>query len=343
MPASVSPKSVQRTLRLLLVEDQEHDATLIVDQLRREGFELDWQRVDCEPDYLSRLDDSLDVILSDYRLPSFDVATALRLKRERHIDVPFIIISGTIGEERAVEALKQGADDYLLKDRLQRLGDAITKAMDRRTWQRDVKRAQAALEESERRHRLIFDNNPVPMWIFDLETYRFLEVNNAAISEYGYSREEFLGMTIFDIRQPEDGPRLREALSRPIRRFDRLGAYKQKKRDGSLVDVEITSHEIEFGGTPARVMLSNDITERRLAEIALVRNQQRTQFALSAGGIGIWDWDMKTGRTHWSETLERIHGLAPFTFGGTMKAFLECIHPEDRPAMQAELERTLFR
>lgn len=146
---------VQRKIRFLLVEDREHDAALIISQVRREGFEHEWHRVDCEAEYLLHLDSDLDAILSDYTLPSFDVTTALRLLRERQLDVPFIVISGTIGEERAVEVLKQGAADYLLKDRLQRLDDAVIRAMETRVLQRDFRRAQDALHESERRYRLM--------------------------------------------------------------------------------------------------------------------------------------------------------------------------------------------
>ncbi len=342
MTASVQPKRhVLRTLRLLLVEDHEHDATLIIDQLQHQGFEPHWHRVDCEADYLSHLDNDLDVILFDYMLPTFNVAAALRLLAKRKLDVPLIVISGTIGEGQAVEALIQGADDYLLKDRLQRLGGAITNAMERRRLHRAYHHAQGALRESEHRYRLIFENNPQPMWVFDVETYRFLDVNDAAIRHYGYGRDEFLSMTILDIHQPDDRPRLREAISGEVRSFDVLAAFRHQRKDGSLIDVDVTSHEVDFDGKAARVAVSQDITERKRAEAALLKNQQRTQFALSAGGIGIWDWEAKTDRAYWSETLEQIHGLAPFSFGGTMAAFLDCIHAEDRAAAQAEIGRAM--
>ena len=332
---------MQRNLRLLLVEDHQHDATLIIDQLQRQGFEPNWHSVDCESEFRSQLDNDLDIILFDYALPSFNVAAALRLLGKRQLDVPLIVISGAISEEQAVEALMQGADDYLLKDRLQRLGGAITNAMERRRLHRAFHRAQGALQESERRYRLIFESNPQPMWVFDLETYRFLDVNDAAIRHYGYARDEFLRMTILDIHQPDDRSRLLEALSRPVRSFDVLAAFKHQRKDGSLIDVDVTSHEIDFDGNAVRVAVSQDITLRRSAEAALLKNQQRTQFALSAGGIGIWDWEARTDRAYWSETLERIHGLAPFSFGGTMAAFLDCIHADDRPAAQAEIERAM--
>ena len=322
---------VEHNLRVLIVEDDPNDASLIVSQLRREGFEPEWHRVDCEADYLARLDDQLDVVLSDYTLPTFDVVTALRLLHERQLDVPFIVISGTIGEERAVDVLKQGAADYLLKDRLQRLGGAITRAMQSRALQRDCQRTEVSLRESERRYRSMFEGNPHPMWVFDTDTHQFLAVNDAAVHHYGYSREEFLGMTALDIC-PAQGC---------AESFDRLGAFTHRKKDGSLIDVDVTSHELAFDGRRARVVLANDVTERKRAEDALLTHQQRTQFALSAGGIGIWDWDAKTGKSHWSDTLEQIHGVPPFSFNGTMEGFLSCIHVGDRQGIRVEIERAL--
>ena len=332
---------MQPNLRVLIVEDYEQDAALIVEQLRRDGFEPVWHRVDTEADYLSHLNNDLDIILSDYSLPSFDVPTALGLLRERDLDVPFIVISGTIGEERAAEVIRLGAKDYLAKDRLTRLGAAVRQAIRARVLQREYVAAQQLLRESEQRYRAMFEHNPQPMWVYDANTYDFLAVNDAAVNHYGYSRDEFLRMTIFEIRPPEERRRLQAVIEeRKADQFSRpLGTFKHQRKDGSIIDVEITSHGLQFEGRPARVVLAQDVTERKRVEQALLKNQQRTQFALSAGSIGIWDWEARTGRVHWSETLERIYGLEPFSFGGTMSDFVEVIHPDDRAAVLAEIER----
>src|SRR4051812_3506922 len=109
MPSSIP-------LRILIVEDRPSDAELIVDQLRQDGFEPEWQRVETEPEYLARLSPALDVILTDHSLPQFDSGRALKLLQEHELDVPFIIVSGSIGEDLAVAAMKRGVTDYLLKD-----------------------------------------------------------------------------------------------------------------------------------------------------------------------------------------------------------------------------------
>src|SRR5438477_3256158 len=105
-------------LRVLIAEDRAADAELIVLELQRAGYAPDWRRVDTEEDYLRALGPDLDVILSDYSMPQFDAPRALRLLQDCALDIPFIIISGTVGEDTAVAAMREGAHDYVLKDRL---------------------------------------------------------------------------------------------------------------------------------------------------------------------------------------------------------------------------------
>src|SRR5216684_3522389 len=138
-------------LQVLIVEDREADAKLMLHELRRAGFDPAWRRVETEADYLVHLDPSLDIILADYNLPQFGALPALRRLRERALDVPFIIVSGSIGEELAVTALKEGATDYLLKDRLGRLGQAVKNALEQKQLRDEKGQAQKALEESEKR------------------------------------------------------------------------------------------------------------------------------------------------------------------------------------------------
>ncbi|MBI3244299.1 MAG: PAS domain S-box protein [Chloroflexi bacterium] len=137
------------------------------------------------------------------------------------------------------------------------------------------KQAEQVLRDSEARYRLLFDSNPHPMWVYDLETLSFLTVNDAAIHHYGYSREEFLAMIIKDIRPPEDLPALLDNLAQPPQKLERSGHWRHRTKDGRLIDVEITSHEMRFDGRPARLVMANDITERRQAEAALRDSEDR--------------------------------------------------------------------
>lgn len=132
-----------RAIKVLVLEDVPSDAELMIHELRRSGFDPEWQRVDTEQDYLNSLDTSLDIILSDYSLPQFDALKALQYLQERQLNIPFIIISGAITEDLAVECMKLGAADYLFKDRQARLGQAVAKALEQKKT-RDGRRSAEA-------------------------------------------------------------------------------------------------------------------------------------------------------------------------------------------------------
>ena len=128
------------------------------------------------------------------------------------------------------------------------------------------KRVEALLRESEERHRKLFENNPHPTWVFDRETLRFLAVNAAAVRKYGYSREEFLAMTLKDIRPPEDVPALLETVRALGEGNESSGAWRHRLKDGTIIDTENTSYALTFLGRAARVVVVVDITQRKLDE-----------------------------------------------------------------------------
>ena len=140
-----------KRIRILIVEDNPNDAELLVRELKRSGFEFDWDRVDTEPEYLAKLKPDLDLILSDYEMPQFSGLRALELLNEHpNLDIPFIIVSGTIGEDTAVRAMQQGASDYLLKDRIARLGPAVQRALHVVTGRNERKRLEAQFIEAQK-------------------------------------------------------------------------------------------------------------------------------------------------------------------------------------------------
>jgi PAS domain S-box-containing protein len=136
-------------------------------------------------------------------------------------------------------------------------------------------RAEETLRASEERYRSLFESNPNPMWVYDLETLSFLAVNAAAIRHYGYSQDEFLAMTIKDIRPREDIPTLMDDLSQETDGLDNLTQWRHCKKNGALIDVEVTSHELTWLGRRAKVVLIIDITERKLSDEAIRASEQR--------------------------------------------------------------------
>ena len=175
-------------LRVLIVEDNPDDAELMLFYLRQEGFEPSWRLAATEAEYLAALDEKPDLILADWSLPRFSGRRALHLRDERGLDIPFIIVSGGIGEEAAVDALRQGAFDYVLKDRPVRLGQAARHALEDRRLRQERKQAerimrlQAAALEAAANAIVITDRNGTIQW-----------VNSAWCALTGYTREEAIG------------------------------------------------------------------------------------------------------------------------------------------------------
>lgn len=287
-PPQIRPFGAQR-LRFLIVEDDETDAALVVTQLRRAGFEFDATRVDNETDFVAALEGGADLILADYSMPGFGGLRALKVVKERRKQIPFIVVSGAIGDERAAECIREGAIDYVLKDRMGRLAAAVAAALESQRLRareaaalNELRHAHAILQESERRYRLLFESNPRPMWVYDTETLQFLAVNDAAIAHYGYARNEFLAMTVLDIRQPEEPPRAASLLASSI---EAPATCRHRKKDGSIIEVEIASHLIPFDGHHAKIVAINDVTVQKALQAQLLRAQRFESVGRLASGI----------------------------------------------------------
>ena len=384
-------------LRVLIAEDNAADADLMVRQLRNAGFAPDFRRVDTEEEFVASLNPSIDLILSDFSMPQFNALRALELARKHQPTIPFIMVSGSIGEETAVETMRAGAVDYLLKDRLTRLGQAAQRALEQKRVRLENERTQATFERlrrdyelilnsagegicgvdldgrisfanpkagellgwapeelvgktvreiirqtagggdasvgnetisecmtkgstqratkdlfrrkdgtffrvdcicapirDERNHvtgtiltfkditeqydldarlklqaeqyRLLFETNPNPMWVYDTKSLQILAVNKAAVAQYGYSREEFLCLTIKDLRPASDLPALARAMTTPRHEAHFSGQFRHVKKDGSPMVVEIYSGPIMWDGAAARIATSIDVTEQKTAE-----------------------------------------------------------------------------
>ncbi len=153
----------------------------------------------------------------------------------------------------------------------------------------EFKKQEEELIKSEDKYRLLFNNNPQPMWIYDLETLAFLEVNEVAINHYGYSKEEFLSLTLKDMRPAEDIPDLLDDIKNTRSIVNKAGEWRHLKKNGDIIDVEITSHTIVFNGRNARYVLINDITERK-------RIQFEYQVMIQTSRDGFWIVDVNTGK-----------------------------------------------
>jgi PAS domain S-box-containing protein len=247
-----------------------------------------------------------------------DRATLLgRLELEsvvRDFDVRFRSYDGSIIWVRtSVRAVRE--DD----GRISRYEGAVQEITDRHDMEERLRRSEEAF-------RLMFANNPIPMWVFDRHTLDFLEVNEAAERHYGYTRAEFLGMRVSDIRSAEEEPRLRAALAK-LQTVGSAGEWKHRRKDGRVIDVRVIWHAFEFSGRRAVVAVSEDITERKHAEEALQHSERyfRSLIEHSQDIITIVDRD---GIIRYeSPSVSRVLEYQPAELVG--RDAFALVHPED--------------
>ncbi len=440
-----------KSLRALHIEDSERDHALFRRHLVSSGIDLVAERVDTVTAMESALSESeWDVIICDYSMPHFSAPEALENLRRLGMDIPFIIISGTVGEEEAVRALKAGASDYLTKDNLARLIPAIDREMqdaeNRRArrvaeeeqnrldiqlhrererlreivgtvpgvvwegwgepsdsatdlefvsdyvetmlgysvqewlampgfwlsivheddrervkqivdahyrsgedWRMEFrwiakdgrivwvesqivvlknkdgrpiglrgvnlditerKHAEIAISESESRFRSLFGAIPQPIWVYDLETLRFLRVNDAAIEQYGYTRDEFLKMTIKEIRPSELVPELLDRIGECGGAIGNQGIWKHQKKDGTLIDVEIATDSFLYEGRSCKIVSASDVTTRHRAEQELIKSEERYRDLVENAHDIIYSHDLQGNYTSLNEAGERITGYS---------------------------------
>lgn len=213
---------------------------------------------------------------------------------------------------------------------------------------REYKREQTAadrLQDSEEAYRYLFLHNPRPMWIYDRETLRFVEVNDAALAKYGYTREEFLAMDLYAIRPEEDHERLRQNLqmSRPV--YEHSSNWRHKLKNGRVIDVEVDSHILEWQGRPSVLVIAHDVTERNDTQRALVENELRLNRILDNMQEAVWVADVERLRVVYANPVAReLMGLSDLANGDALTVLDRALHPEDREqVLQATVEMIAAR
>jgi PAS domain S-box-containing protein/putative nucleotidyltransferase with HDIG domain len=254
-----------KPLRVLIIEDSEDDALLLLRELKQSGYEVEFERVDTAPAMQSALDQKpWDLILSDFSMPEFNAPNALELLKASGLDLPFIIVSGTIGEETAVAALKAGAGDFLVKGKFSRLAPAIERELREAESRRERRRAEEQL-----RYQAYLLSNVNDAIIASDENYGITYWNHAAESLYGWSAEEALGKFGPDITQTKFPSVDANEMLRHIREVGLWrGEVTQVKKDGTRFPCEVSTLLLrgENGKVAGYVSINHDITERKQAE-----------------------------------------------------------------------------
>lgn len=268
---------MSKPLRVLIVEDSEDDTELLLRELRRSGYDLTHERVETAATMRAALArQPWDLIIADYSMPQFSAPEALLVLKESGFDLPFIIISGTIGEERAVAAMKTGAHDYLVKGHLARLAPVIERELReaRIRWER--RRAETALQDRERYFRALIENTSDVIATLDA-TGRITYVSPALVRALGYAPEEHIGLNAFDLVHPDDMLASSESFKRLALKAGagHMVQFRARHKDGSWRWLEAISrnllHEPAVGAIVANL---RDITERKQVEETLRTNEE---------------------------------------------------------------------
>ncbi len=324
-------------LRVVIVEDQAADAELAERELGRSGIECDPLLVQTREAFVAALERaSPDVILCDYSLPGFSGMEALEIASRLAPWTPFLIVTGALDDAQAVSVLAAGADDYILKDRMARLGPAVQRAIENRRIRRENAAALQALRESEERYRRLFEMESDAIVLVENETGHVLEVNAAATALYGYSRDEWLRMNHADVSAEPD--QTRRAAAEGLKR---IPLRWHRKRDGTVFPVEITASHFEWHGRLVHVAAIRDASERIRAEEDLRRNREELLEAQRIARVGSWRLAPTEGKLEWSDELCRILGVDPAAAVPTYDTYRGLIHPDDWATFDGSVQRCL--
>jgi PAS domain S-box-containing protein len=200
-------------------------------------------------------------------------------------------------------------------------------------------RTAAALRESEERYQAVFERHPLAMLVWDAETKRFLAVNDAAVAQYGYSRDELLALTIWDIRPEEEIPHGRALIERLPPGRHVFPGLRHRRKDGTSFVVDIVAHDVVWDGRPARLLLAADATERNRAEAALRESEERLRLVLRASNDAVYDWNVGGGMVHFSGA--DIFGYGHGDQDYEIDWWVQRLHPDDRARVEATLDAAI--
>lgn len=330
---------------IFLRSEQANRLENITEFLAEEGYSVHEFHTDpLNLDQIHSLNPAL--ILIDLISVPTDGLAVLRMLKEKSPGVanPVLVVADAQSDELIESVLQLGATDWISypfrnNELLLRIKKYIKYSADS-SQQKNISEKEQI--ESEEKYRLLFENNPQPMWIYDIETLYFLNVNEAAILKYGYSKAEFLSMTLKDIRPEEDVTSLLQDVSNTINPYNYAGVWTHRKKTGELINVEIISHLIEYEGRVARLVLPADVTERMKAETALRESEERFRTTLYSIGDGVITTDARGCVQMMNNIAEELTGwLQDDAKGKTLEEVFPIINEDTRRPVEIPVRKVL--
>ncbi len=345
--AAPTPSETPPALKILILEDEPTDAELMQRELRKAGLDFTATRVASRADFIAALESVRpDLVLADCQLPGFSGAEALAHVRHVHPEIPVVIVTGTLGDETAIELLHAGAKDYVLKSNLLRLPSAVARVISLEQGIRARKGAEQAVRDSEAKFRAFTAAAPNAIIVIDgSSTVSYW--NPMAERMLGYTAEEAFGRKIHQWLIPA---RYREAAEAGFRTFAKTGQgpvvgktveLTALRKDGVEIPVELSLNALRVGTEWHAVGILQDISERKRAEAALIASHRLLETTERMAHIGGFDWDIASGRIVWSRELYRIHGRNPDEDNPTSRLFIDSIHPDDRARVKAAIDASV--
>jgi two-component system cell cycle sensor histidine kinase/response regulator CckA len=329
-------------LRVLILEDSPHDLEICLLELKKGGFEVQADIVETRDAFISRLNSEVyDIILSDYGLPTWNGSDAFYLVQTSGKDVPFILVTGTLGEEAAVELIKQGVTDCVFKDRIARLPVAVRRALEEKALRDENNRTTQALRENEESYRKLIEQSPDAVLVH--RRGRIIFANGICAVLFGASRvDELFGKQYLDLVHPEDRGGVEQRIEKYMHdpAFVRRNETKFLRLDGTAVHLEVAARSVIYRGEAAIQVICRDVSQRKHSEYRLQRSEASLAAAQRMAHLGSFEYDLTDLKdldkapVQWSDEVFRIFGYEPGQIEPSRPVFLRAVHPHDRDRLQ---------
>lgn len=327
-------------LRILLVEDSLLDADLVIRALKKADIDPDCHRVETDAQFKRELEKQPDVILADYNLPQYSALEALETYRASGFDIPFIVLSGTVGDEVVVNTMRAGAHDYVLKDNLHRLGPAVLREVKEAQTRSRRKEIERRLTQAEDRFAKAFHASPLAIAIATRDTGYYVDVNDSFLQLTGYERHEVVGRNVYELGIWANPEQRRETVEHLLADGVVHDVEAEvRTRSGELRSVLVAWELIDIAELPCLLTIIHDITERKAAEAAL-RVSERQFRLLAENSTDLISLHAPDGVYLYASPSSRlILGYEPEALIG--HSVYEFFHPEDIAAIRVSHQTIL--